>query len=58
MPTQEYKAHHKVTKKEEAAAWQKIQNVHGFRDLADNTFYSYCLSNFHFKGQYSDSDLE
>lgn len=58
MPTQEYKAHHRLSKKEEAAAWQKIQKVHGFRDLADNTFYNYCLSNLHSKAQYPNSDLE
>lgn len=42
MLAQEYNAHYRLTKKEEAEAWQKLQIVHGFIDLVDNAFYSYC----------------
>ena len=58
LPAQQYKADFRLPKKEELAAWQKFQNAQGFRDMVDNTTYTYCISNLHCKSQYSDSELE
>lgn len=58
LPGQQYKAHYKLTKKEEVAAWQQLQSVYGFRNRSDNTFFNYCINNLHSSSQYFDSDLE
>ena len=58
LPGQRYKAQFKLTKKEELAAWQKLQSVQGFRDMVENTFYTYCISNLHYSSQYSNLDSE
>ena len=55
---QQYKAYFKVPKKEELAGWQRLQNIEGFRNPTDSTFYTYCISNLHCKSQYSDLDSE
>jgi hypothetical protein len=58
MPAEKYQVHHRFPKKVEAAAWQRLQHVQGFRAPTDSTFYSYCLSNLHAQSQYPDSDSD
>jgi len=45
MLAQKYQAHHRLPKKVEEVAWQRLQYVQGFRAPTDSTFYSYYLSN-------------
>lgn len=54
LPVQQSKAYFKVSKKEELAAWQRLQHAQGFRNMTDSTFYTYCICNLHFTSQYSD----
>jgi hypothetical protein len=58
MPAEKYQVHHKLPKKAETTAWQRLQRVQGFRAPTDNTFHSYCLSNLHAQSRYSDSDSD
>jgi len=58
LPVQQYKAYFKISKKEELAAWQRLQHAQGFRNMTDSTFYTYCISNLHCTSQYSDSDSD
>ena len=58
LPGEQYKAQFTLTKKEELAAWKRLQNAQGFRDMVDSTSYTYCISNLHYLAQYSDFDLE
>jgi hypothetical protein len=58
MPAEKYQVHHKLPKKAETTAWQRLQCVQGFRAPTDNTFHSYFLSNLHAQSWYSDSDSD
>jgi hypothetical protein len=58
LPIEKYQISYKLPRKAEMAAWQRMQEVHGFRTRTDNTSYSYCLSNLHDQSRYPDSDSE
>jgi hypothetical protein len=58
LPTEKYQISYKLPRKAEMAAWQRMQEVQGFRTRTDNTSYSYCLSNLHDQSRYPDSDSE
>jgi hypothetical protein len=58
LPIEKYQISYKLPKKAKKAAWQRIQELQGFRTRADNTAYSYSLSGLHDMSRYPDSDLE
>jgi hypothetical protein len=58
LPTEKYQISYKLPKKAERAAWQRMQEVQGFRTRTDNTSYSYSLSSLHDMSRYPDSDSE
>ena len=58
LPTEKYQISYKLPRKAEMAAWQRMQEVQGFRTQTDNTSYSYCLSNLHDQSRYPYSDSE
>jgi hypothetical protein len=58
LPIEKYQISYKLPKKAEKAAWQRMQEVQGFRMRTDNTSYTYCLSNLHDQSRYPDSDSE
>jgi hypothetical protein len=58
LPIEKYQISYKLPKKAEKAAWQRIQELQGFRTRTDNTAYSYSLSGLHDMSRYPDSDSE
>jgi hypothetical protein len=58
LPIERYQVSYKLPKKAETAAWQRLQQVQGFRTPTDSTSQSYCLSNLHDQSRYPDSDSE
>jgi hypothetical protein len=55
MPIEKYQINYKLTKK---AAWQRIQELQGFRARTDNTAFGYSLSCLHDISRYPDSDSD
>jgi hypothetical protein len=47
LPIERYQLSYKLPKKAEIAAWQRLQEVQGFRTLTDSTSNSYNLSSLH-----------
>jgi hypothetical protein len=58
LPIERYQISYKLPKKAETTAWQRLQEVQGFRTLTDSTSQSYSLSNLHDQSRYPDSDSE
>jgi hypothetical protein len=58
LPIEKYQISYKLTKKAEKAAWQRIQELRGFRARADNTAFGYSLSCLHDISRYPDSDSD
>jgi hypothetical protein len=58
LPIEKYQISYKLPKKAETTAWQRMQEVQGFRTLTDSTSYSYSLSSLHDQSRYPDSDSE
>jgi hypothetical protein len=58
LPIERYQISYKLTKKAEKTAWQRLQEVQGFRTLTDSTSQSYSLSSLHDQSRYPDSDSE
>jgi hypothetical protein len=58
LPIEKYQISYKLPKKAEKAAWQRIQELQGFRARTDNTAFSYSLSGLHDMSRYPDSDSE
>jgi hypothetical protein len=58
LPIEKYQISYKLPKKAEKAAWQRMQELQGFRTRTDNTSYSYSLSGLHDMSRYPDSDSE
>jgi hypothetical protein len=58
LPIERYQTSYKLPKKTETTAWQRLQEVQGFRTLTDSTSQSYSLSNLHDESRYQDSDSE
>jgi hypothetical protein len=58
LPIEKYQISYKLPKKAEKAAWQRLQEVKGFRALTDKTSQSYSLSSLHDQSRYPDSDSE
>jgi hypothetical protein len=58
LPIERYQTSYKLPKKAETTAWQRLQEVQGFRTLTDSTSQSYSLSNLHDQSRYQDSDSE
>jgi hypothetical protein len=58
LPIEKYQISYKLPKKAEKAAWQRMQELQGFRTRTDNTAYSYSLSGLHDMSRYPDSDSE
>jgi hypothetical protein len=58
LPIERYQTSYKLPKKAETTAWQRLQEVQGFRTLTDSTSQSYSLSNLHDESRYQDSDSE
>jgi hypothetical protein len=58
LPIETYQVSYKLSPKAETAAWQRLQQVQGFKTPTDSTARSYCLSNLHGQSQYQDSDSE
>jgi hypothetical protein len=58
LPIERYQISYKLPKKAETTAWQRLQQVQGFRMPTDSTSHSYCLSNLHAQSRYPDSDSE
>jgi hypothetical protein len=58
LPIERYQISYKLPKKAETTAWQRLQEVQGFRTLTDSTSQSYSLSNLHDQSRYQDSDSE
>jgi hypothetical protein len=58
LPIERYQLSYKLPKKAETTAWQRLQEVQGFRTMTDSTSHSYCLSNLHDQSRYPDSDSE
>jgi hypothetical protein len=58
LPIEKYQISYKLPKKAEKAAWQRMQELQGFRTQTDNTAYSYSLSGLHDMSRYPDSDSE
>jgi hypothetical protein len=58
LPIERYQVSYKLPKKAETTAWQRLQQVQGFRTPTDSTSQSYSLSNLHDQSRYQDSDSE
>jgi hypothetical protein len=58
LPIEKYQISYKLTKKAEKAAWQRIQELQGFRARTDNTAFGYSLSCLHDISRYPDSDSD
>jgi hypothetical protein len=58
LPIEKYQISYKLPKKAEKAAWQRIQELQGFRVRTDNTAFGYSLSGLHDMSRYPDSDSE
>jgi hypothetical protein len=58
LPIEKYQISYKLPKKAKKAAWQRMQELQGFRTRTDNTAYSYSLSGLHDMSRYPDSDSE
>jgi hypothetical protein len=58
LPIERYQINYKLPKKAETTAWQRLQEVQGFRTLTDSTSQSYSLSSLHDQSRYPDSDSE
>jgi hypothetical protein len=58
LPIEKYQISYKLTKKAEKAAWQRIQELQGFRARTDNTAFGYSLSGLHDISRYPDSDSD
>jgi hypothetical protein len=58
LPIERYQISYKLPKKAETTAWQRLQEVQGFRTLTDSTSQSYSLSSLHDQSRYPDSDSE
>jgi hypothetical protein len=58
LPIEKYQISYKLPKKAETTAWQRMQEVQGFRTLTDSTSHSYSLSSLHDQSRYPDSDSE
>jgi hypothetical protein len=58
LPIETYQVSYKLPQKAETTAWQRLQQVQGFRTPTDSTSKSYCLSNLHDQSRYQDSDSE
>jgi hypothetical protein len=58
LPIERYQVSYKLPKKAETIAWQRLQQVQGFRTPIDSTSQSYNLSNLHDHSRYPDSDSE
>jgi hypothetical protein len=58
LPIERYQVSYKLPKKAETTAWQRLQQVQGFRTPTDSTSHSYSLSNLHDQSRYPDSDSE
>jgi hypothetical protein len=58
LPIKRYQVSYKLPKKAKTTAWQRLQEVQGFRTLTDSTSQSYSLSNLHDQSRYPDSDSE
>jgi hypothetical protein len=58
LPIERYQISYKLPKKAETTAWQRLQEVQGFRTLTDSTSHSYSLCSLHDQSRYPDSDSE
>jgi hypothetical protein len=58
LPIEKYQLSYKLPKKAEKAAWQRIQELQGFRAWTDNTAFGYSLSGLHDISRYPDSDSD
>jgi hypothetical protein len=58
LPIEKYQISYKLPKKAEKAAWQRIQELQGFRARTDNTAFGYSLSGLHDISRYPDSDSD
>jgi hypothetical protein len=58
LPIEKYQISYKLPKKAEKAAWQRIQELQGFRARTDNTAFGYSLSGLHDMSRYPDSDSD
>jgi hypothetical protein len=58
LPIEKYQISYKLPKKAETTAWQRLQEVQGFRTLTDSTSHSYSLCSLHDQSRYPDSDSE
>jgi hypothetical protein len=58
LPIEKYQLSYKLPKKAEKAAWQRIQELQGFRARTDNTAFGYSLSGLHDISRYPDSDSD
>jgi hypothetical protein len=58
LPIEKYQISYKLPKKAEKAAWQRIQELQGFRAQTDNTAFGYSLSGLHDISRYPDSDSD
>jgi hypothetical protein len=58
LPRETYQVRYKLSKKEETAAWDRLQEDQGFKPPTDSTARSYCLSTLHRQSQCRDSDSE
>jgi hypothetical protein len=58
LPIEKYQIIYKLPKKAEKAAWQRIQELQGFRARTDNTAFGYSLSGLHDISRYPDSDSD
>jgi hypothetical protein len=58
LPIEKYQISYKLRKKAETTAWQRLQEVQGFRTLTDSTSHSYSLCSLHDQSRYPDSDSE
>jgi len=58
LPIEKYQINYKLTEQAEKAAWQRIQELQGFRARTDNTAFGYSLSCLHDISRYPDSDSD
>jgi hypothetical protein len=58
LPIEKYQISYKLPKKAEKEAWQRIQELQGFRARTDNTTFGYSLSGLHDISRYPDSDSD
>jgi hypothetical protein len=58
LPIERYQLNYKLPKKAETTAWQRLEEVRGFRTLTDSTSQSYSLCSLHDQSRYPDSDSE